>query len=1010
MENGFTPETPSVSAELRAALELSADSILVYLPVRAGSQVRYLLSIANTPACNIFQATEKKLLQDEDLREIDPDAFWHCCSMIANDSDETAVPGWYQQEQRIFSSGFVRIYTSIDEQRRISLLESERHRFYRSISLQDRSRVSVLQPLYDITGQVIDFRIEFANYGDGLDDSHRDFEPFQSDVIGRLITELQPAIRQTPLWEFYLWCLESTEQQRTELLYSNESGDMALEVQGRRLDDGRLLISYADISQQHHISRELESEKAWLSTIFNNVPVGILILEAVRDPEGKLVDLRMTRRNETGSKLSRLPKEIFDRKPPLSELLKNDMPELIPALLEIVRTGIPYSGEVYHDTLDKWLRGKAVKHGDGLLITLEDVTDTHRQTQQIKDQAALLAGIMEATPHAMMVFEAIRDDSGTIQDFRMLRCNRRTPELLFETEDTLMNQTMFTWAPQQRERLPALVGVIGSGIAETFDFFNTEHHRWRRITNTPYKDGFVTTLEDITGYKNAMAEVEKQAKLLNAVLNHAPAATAVYKAVRDGQGAITDFRPLLANRQALRIIGMTNEEFLGISLWERMKAGGEASYKALQRVVETGEMLSFEHRSVFTKTYLSTTAAKFDDGFIASSLDISDHHRQLGIIEEQAILFNGVMKSLHNGLVIYRIIRGGNGELEDLEYVRVADSVLRDTGKSREELIGNRLSDVFPGIRTTEYWKAYNRLLATGEDQYFETHYNQHGLDNHLLNWLTPIGSDLMVSAYYIINDLKATQQELEHTVREPRRSNEDLEQFASIASHDLQEPLRKVQSFGNMLEARYAERLGAEGSDLIRRMQNAAGRMRNLVTGLLSFSRLSGEEKQPLAPVDLHGMMQELIADLNSSGEHTDAEIVVKTKLPFVLGIESQIRQLFHNLLTNALKFQAAGRALYAEISAGVPTATDMLDLAASARPEQYVCIRVRDNGIGFEPEYAEKIFGLFERLHGMNQYQGTGIGLSIARRVAERHHGAIRADGKPGAGAVFSVLLRKA
>jgi len=982
----------------------------MYLPVRSNSQVRYKLRLANTAACNMFGTTESGLLQLENMREIDPDAFWPCCCSIEQTEGHSRNLSWFQQEQRIFSAGFVRIYTNIDQKRRISLQESDRHRFYRSISLQERSRLSVLQPLYDFTGQVIDFRVEFANYGDGIDDSHRAFEPYRSDIVGKLITEMQPTIRQTPLWEFYLYCLENTEPQRTELWYSNNNLSTALEVQGRRLDDGRLLISYSDVSEQHQLSQELESEKAWLSTIFNNVPVGILILEAIRDDNGQLSDLRMIRRNEMGTKLSRIPQEIYEKHPPLSALLKNEVPGLIPGLLEIVRTGIPVANEVYQEPLKKWLRGKAVKHGDGLMITLEDITDAHQRTEQIQEQADLLAGVMEATPHAVMVFQALRDAAGAITDFQMLRCNKRAEELMYMSADHLLSRTLFDVKPDQRERLDVYKRII-AGEAETYEIHNDRYDQWRRITNTPFKDGFVTTMEDITAQKQATAKTEAQAKLFNAILNHAPAATVVYTSVRDESGRITDFKPVLANEPALRLVGMSSSEFLGISLWNRMEAGGQArSYHVLKQVVETGQTISFEHHSVFTNNWLSTTAAKFDDGFIASSLDLTEHKLQHRIIEEQAVLFNGVMRSLRNGLVIYRIILNEAGELEDLEYVQVADSVLRDTGKTREELIGKRLSNVFPGIRHTGYWAAYNRLIETGEAQYFETHYNQHGLDNYLINWLTPIGTDKMVSAYYIINDLKHTQQELEHTVRELRRSNEDLEQFASIASHDLQEPLRKVQSFGNMLEARFSEILGDEGKDLIRRMQNAAGRMRNLVTGLLSFSRLSGEDQSTPEPVDLHGLMQELTADLRQGSEGPEPGIVLSGQLPFVLGIESQLRHLFHNLITNALKFRDPARQTEIRVSSGTLRNEDIEQLAPGIKAADYVRICVQDNGIGFEPEYAEKIFGLFERLHGMNTYQGTGIGLSIARRVAERHQGAIRAESQPGAGSTFIVLLRKA
>ena len=244
-------------------------------------------------------------------------------------------------------------------------------------------------------------------------------------------------------------------------------------------------------------------------------------------------------------------------------------------------------------------------------------------------------------------------------------------------------------------------------------------------------------------------------------------------------------------------------------------------------------------------------------------------------------------------------------------------------------------------------------------------------------------------------------------------KANDDLHQFASVASHDLQEPLRKIQSFGNLLQSQYADQLG-EGHVYLERMQSAASRMASLIRDLLSYSRISAlHERRQLIP--LSAVVQTVLLDLEVAIAETGA-IVQVDPLPEVVGDASQLGQLFQNLLSNALKFSRTSPAVpsvhskapFIQVRVQTLLAKDLpASIKTTLTAPLYYRIDVIDNGIGFEQKHADRIFQVFQRLHGKSEFAGTGIGLAICERVVTNHGGAIRATSRPGQGATFSIYL---
>ena len=248
------------------------------------------------------------------------------------------------------------------------------------------------------------------------------------------------------------------------------------------------------------------------------------------------------------------------------------------------------------------------------------------------------------------------------------------------------------------------------------------------------------------------------------------------------------------------------------------------------------------------------------------------------------------------------------------------------------------------------------------------------------------------------ISERKKAEEKNRVYLEQLERSNKELQDFAFVASHDLQEPLRKIESFGGLLVEEFSDSISEEGRDFLVRMRQAAARMRVLIDSLLSYSRVS-TTITPFSKMDLREAVEAALSNLSVLMEETNGSVEIGD-LPTVEGDKIQMIQLFQNLIGNALKFHGKG---------APPRVKIRSRLIHGERPDEGDLheIRVEDNGIGFDEIYLSKIFSPFQRLHGKSEYEGTGVGLAICRKIVERHHGRITAKSTPGGGAVFLVTL---
>jgi len=252
-------------------------------------------------------------------------------------------------------------------------------------------------------------------------------------------------------------------------------------------------------------------------------------------------------------------------------------------------------------------------------------------------------------------------------------------------------------------------------------------------------------------------------------------------------------------------------------------------------------------------------------------------------------------------------------------------------------------------------------------------------------------------------------QTELENKLVELERSNAELEQFAYVASHDLQEPLRKIRAFSERLQVRHSAQLNEDGQSSLSKISQSALRMQNLINDLLAFSKAANRREENFVEIELNTVLISVREELSERLLQKNASIISQP-LPMVLGVRSQFEQLFTNLISNSVKYSREGVAPVVMIEYEQVAGSEIPNAGDLQSENIYHRITFIDNGIGFEPQYAEKIFVIFQRLHSRNEFEGTGIGLALCRRIVTNHNGYILAEPRRGeAGAIFHVYLPK-
>ncbi|MBF8965601.1 PAS domain S-box protein [Pontibacter sp. FD36] len=382
--------------------------------------------------------------------------------------------------------------------------------------------------------------------------------------------------------------------------------------------------------------------------------------------------------------------------------------------------------------------------------------------------------------------------------------------------------------------------------------------------------------------------------------------------------------------------------------------------------------------------------------------DISELKKTEAALRESESRINSIIQTAVDGIITIDT----RGVIE-----MVNPSACRLFGYDASEVLGRKINMLMPEPDKSLHDNYMHHYHETGEKRIIGIGREVSGLkkDGTIFPLYLSISevqlSDRKVYTGFIhdITRQKVTEERLRRYAAELERSNRELQDFAYVSSHDLQEPLRKIQAFGDRLKMKEYENLSEQGKDYVDRMLNAANRMQNLINDLLTFSRVTSQAK-PFSKTDLNQIAREVVSDLEIAIERNHAKVEIGA-LPTIQAEPTQMRQLLQNLISNAIKFRRD------EVDPVVKVYAKELQLKAhmTATPgDELVELHIEDNGIGFEEKYLDRIFNIFQRLEGQ-KYEGSGIGLAICRKIAIRHGGDITAKSKPGEGTHFIVTLAK-
>jgi len=620
-----------------------------------------------------------------------------------------------------------------------------------------------------------------------------------------------------------------------------------------------------------------------------------------------------------------------------------------------------------------------------------------RDNLESKDSGAKYRGLLEAAPDAMVVV----NEGGEI-----VLLNVQAEKQFGYGRDELLGLKVKNIIPNgfaerliadgTRTAAEALAQQIGTGIeliARRKD--GTEFPIEIMLSPLESAEGILVTaaIRDISVRKAAEKHVAQMEGRYRGLLEAAPDAMVVVN---------SDGEIVLLNVQAEKQFGYHRDELVGQKVKniipegfaERLIADGtRTATEALAQQIGTGIELTGRRKngSDFPIEIMLSPLDSAEGILVTAAIrDISVRKRAENHLAQMEGRYRGLLEAAPDAMVV--VNPGG-------EIVLLNVQAEKQFGYSRDELVGQKVKNIIPegfaerlvadALRSAE--DALAQQIGTGIEL---TARRKNGSNFPIELMLSPLESAdgiLVTAAIRDITTRKKAEAHLLDKVEELNRSNEELGQFAYIASHDLQEPLRMVASYTQLLSRRYKGKLDADADEFIAFAVDGASRMQRLIQDLLAYSRV-GTKGQDLLNVSSENALQQALINLRGAIEASGA-LVTHDPLPAVMADEMQLVQLFQNLVGNAIKYQ----------SPGIPK----VHISAAGNGAKKSVFSVKDNGLGIDPQYFEKIFGMFQRLHKREEFAGTGIGLAICKKIVERHGGSISVESQPGHGSTFSFAL---
>lgn len=710
------------------------------------------------------------------------------------------------------------------------------------------------------------------------------------------------------------------------------------------------------------------------------------------------------------------------------------------------------SGRTYLMRILPYLRQD--KRQDGAVITFIDIS-------ALKNLNNIVKGVFDTSVSGILVFDAIRNSRKQIVDLRCSAANNAIVDILKKEENEVVGMMLRTDFPALSENgfYSKCINVIeeDSLLKQELPIKNEDGTiSWFNVAANRLNDGLIVTLTDITNIKEAEEKIRKNYNELLATKESLKQLNAqLEEKVKERTQDLS-----LSEERFRLVASATNDAIWDWSFVENEIWWSDSFYTLFgytaqdqgvhapsfwienihpddrQRVKESKYALI---NNSGNEEWEASYRFKKSDGSYAVILDrgtiIRDEYgtpyRMLGAmmditeVEETSFQLKIKNEELKTLIEEFKFVTDFMPQMvwatqpdgyHDFYNKRWYDY----TGLDYEQTKDKGWSLVLHPDDYERTWKAWEVSLRTGKLYDIEYRMRRHDGEyrwmlaramplkdeaGNIIKWFGTCTDihDQKIETDILEQKVLERTHELRRTNSELETSNNELMQFASVASHDLQEPLRKIHIFSNMIKERYLKEAESGAVDYINRIIKSSSRATRLINDLLSFSRLSSESL--FKKTDLNEIVEEVLGDIELAILEKKAKIEMD-KLPVIDAVPGQMRQIFQNILTNALKFSKENVPPHVQIRCDLIDSLKF-DGAQKTQDGNYCRISIKDNGIGFDPQYAAKVFTIFQRLHPREKYEGTGIGLAIAKKIIEKHNGIITAQSKEGEGAEFVMVL---
>jgi PAS domain S-box-containing protein len=735
-----------------------------------------------------------------------------------------------------------------------------------------------------------------------------------------------------------------------------------------------------------------------LALIFDTLETGVILYEPVFAPGNDFVptDFVIVYCNKKVAEMTGVSYETMKQQRVLSlvNVHMDGRRTIFDQLCTVYKTGQQVVASFHNALLDRHYRQTRTKLGNAVLTEVKEITSELAERRERERQTAFTDQILGLSIDGWFTCEGIRSDDGTIVDFIITRINTAFTRMIGLSEEAVINKAYLSVFPAARQNgtFEMNCRVLLSGTAE------------RKLIR--YVGDGLDAWYDVV-----VSKLENNALLVNfediSTIGRAPYGVIHYEPVYNDEGKIADFIHRAFNQVAIELAGLSFDEFNTMTAYQIAdQRKNRTLVDTAVQVAKTGKPARFEYLVKKAGKWVDLSLVPYDDGVLMNFVDITPRIIQEKKVQEASDQFSRIVDASLNAIYVWKAIRDTDGVITDFQYTLVNSTYEKMNGRTKEEVIGKTALQLYPNLRGTDLFLRYSQVVDTGTSAQFEDHYRGEELDMWFEASAVKISEDEVFISYRDITEAKKFQLEQERMMHELKRSNEALEEFARAASHDLKEPIRKIQFFMGRLKDDLGGTVQKQHSDLFDRIEKASNRMRMLVEDLLEYSHISTNPREKES-IDLNDKLRDVMDDLELLIREKKAVIEVGG-LPTISGHRRQLQQLFQNVINNALKYSKPGVAPHIQIKAKTVAGKDSgFHLPIASYGEMFHLIEISDNGIGFDPEHAEKIFDVFTRLHGNSEYPGTGIGLSIVKKVAENHGGYVRASGEKNVGASFFILF---